>query len=225
MEDERDKHDIILSRLNKFLIEVGGRKKFREDFISKCPNDFYNELRLWLLNLGETEVNPDIILRKVKHITRENKRLENRKRKREEQENSSIPLTDLTSKKILLIFDLNKVVLSRKPNSLSYTIRPYAIDFIKKISIFFHIAVWTSGKRQNVTKMYTHVFGCIEPLFFWCQDKCKIYNNEVEIEDLNDGVLTSKRNTYRKKLIFCKPLKDVWRTYPEFNQTNTVFFF
>lgn len=114
---------------------------------------------------------------------------------------------------MLLVFDLNHVLLHRVPASLSFIVRPYAIEFIKNISNHFHLAVWTSGKRQNVSAMFESIFFDVETLFFWCQEKCRI----MQVDPKASAV-----SSLKKSLIFHKPLCLVWSEFPEFDESNTL---
>lgn len=125
--------------------------------------------------------------------------------------------------KKLLIFDLNKVLVHRKPLcSNRFVVRPYVTEFLRHISTLFTLAVWTSGRRKNVRDILGLLFGAstvtsssnavrCEPtdpiplLFEWFQTKCI----EVPLEG-------------KEKPLFVKELSKVWNEFPVFDESNTV---
>ena len=116
-------------------------------------------------NDGEAHTDHHELVEKSESKRKRHKKKEKRKQLESDRNN------------VLLIFDLNKVLLHRTPTrygcrSVSYQLRPHVHEFIQNVSRWFHVAVWTSGKRKNVSKMYREIFDGIETRFFWCQDKC-----------------------------------------------------
>jgi hypothetical protein len=155
-----------------------------------------------------------VLLRRFKHLTRIKKR---KSKATERIDDDALPTITKTprkrSVKMLLVFDLNHVLLHRMPASLSFIVRPYAIEFIKNLSDHFHLAVWTSGKRQNVSAMFESIFCDVDTLFFWCQEKCRVLQPDPKNFD---------GSSIKKSLIFYKPLRLVWSEFPEFDESNTL---
>lgn len=128
---------------------------------------------------------------------------------------SKRPRVELATRK-LLIFDLNHVLLDRKPFTSQFTLRPHVAAFLLEMSRHFTLAVWSSMKKStNSRELVKHVFQANHPdpamrvpyLFSWFQNRCHpIYHA--------DGT----------KPTFLKNLCNVWREYPEYSAENTVRF-
>ena len=156
----------------------------------------------------------------MKRLTRVKKRqVKALERGEREETSAAIMKKPRLAEKMLLIFDLNHVLLHRIPASLSFIVRPYAIEFIKKISEHFYLAVWTSGKRKNVSAMFEAIFNEVDTLFFWCQENCR----SVPVQEEDSGQNGACGSSLGKKtMIFYKPLNVVWSEYPQFDASNTV---
>lgn len=118
-------------------------------------------------------------------------------------------------KDILLIFDLNKVLVIRKPMSSQYVPRPFVKEFLKYMSARFKIAIWTSAKKSNVLDIVNSLFLSRNiPLEFeWYQGKCtKVFNSTVR----------SVNEHGQDRPVLVKKLSDVWKHFPTYNQNNTV---
>ncbi len=161
-----------------------------------------------------------------------NEKIDGKRRRHKKKERRKQIMNDRNN--VLLIFDLNKVLLHRVPKSYgyksssSYQLRPHVHEFIRNISRMFHIAVWTSGKRKNVSKMYNEIFNGVETRFFWCQDKClrQLYSKEARcyggnVDEVDDFVSDDDRDDF-ESYEYYKPLEFVWHKYPEFNVKNTI---
>ena len=86
------------------------------------------------------------------------------------------------------------------------------------MATLFHLAVWTSGKRKNVRKMYNTLFRDIDVLFFWGQDKCRYEKLSAE----NEVNSESDSDEECRKHEWYKPLTYVWEAYPQFDESNTI---
>ncbi len=120
--------------------------------------------------------------------------------------------------KKLIILDLNGVLISRtydkdsepydgaiRVNNHLMWLRPHCQEFFEYLFEHYTVAVWSSIGAWNMTNMPELVFGekyMDKLLFVWDQDKCW------------------RRSDPESR--FVKPLEDVWRAYPEYNETNTV---
>ena len=121
-----------------------------------------------------------------------------------------------TMPKKLLIFDLNRVVMHRKELTSHFHLRPYALPFIKGLSLKFTVALWSSMKRKTAKKMKTFFSSLNETapnnqmfLFEWYQNKCVCVPNLANPDD--------------EMPILSKNLAQVWTEYPQYNQYNTVY--
>ena len=110
--------------------------------------------------------------------------------------------------KLLLIFDVNKVLVHRNKGCSMFTPRPYLIEFLKEISNHFTIAVWTSMTKGAGRKVVRELFveNGIPLLFMWFQSHCRIIPNPDPDE----------------KPSFFKDLSRVWKSYSIYNSQNTV---
>lgn len=126
---------------------------------------------------------------------------------------SKRPRVELATRK-LLIFDLNHVLLDRKPFTSQYTLRPHVASFLLEMSRHFTLAVWSSMKKStNSRELVKTVFQTYHPdpamrvpfLFSWFQNRCHPIHH-------TDG----------SKPTFLKNLRAVWREYPEYSAENTV---
>lgn len=71
----------------------------------------------------------------------------NKKLKTKHNTNFQIPNVDPNKK--LLIFDLNHVLLHRKPCTSSFVLRPHVQSFLRKMSDHFTLAVWSSMQKSK----------------------------------------------------------------------------
>lgn len=69
-----------------------------------------------------------------------------------------LPISKEPTSKKLLIFDLNKVLIYRKPFSSYHIPRPHVKDFIKGMGNRFDIGVWTSMTKKNGKKVVDSLF-------------------------------------------------------------------
>ena len=119
-----------------------------------------------------------------------------------------VPINVYGLSKKLLIFDINKVLLYRKAKTSYFTIRPYAHEFIASMAQRFILAVWTSMTSKSAKSILQVLFPLekIPVLFRWYQPRCKT----IECENKED------------KPLFLKELWQVWKEYPQYNESNTV---
>lgn len=102
--------------------------------------------------------------------------------------------------KRLLICDLNGVLVLKKASAATY-VRPSAGDFLRRMSRYFTLGIWSSGKRKTIKAILKKVLpqSDVPFLFVWTQEKC----------DHVDGV-------------FQKHLPKLWNTFPAYSARNTV---
>lgn len=137
-------------------------------------------------------------------------------------DNVSVTEKNPRSKKLLII-DLNKVLVLRKHRK-SFSIRPFAKQFLIDMSHRFHLAIWTSGTINKCKKMVNKLLSIgkqprqedgektssrLALLFEWYQDRCTLLECDIESD------------VYSKPL-FTKNLTSVWKNFPEFTEANTV---
>lgn len=122
----------------------------------------------------------------------------------------------------LLILDLNKVLLCRhKRRRHRYFIRPYASEFVEAMSrMFSDIAVWTSGRPENVGSAVQEIFGNINLLFFWTQKQCTFVKLDNTRDEANEGHSATGGSSWNGE--YKKDLSKVWRTFPQYNRHNMV---
>ena len=103
----------------------------------------------------------------------------------------------------LLVCDLNGVLVLKKSNS-STTVRPNAAEFLRTMSKYYTLGIWSSGRRKTVKSIMKKVLpqDDVQFLFVWSQEKCELINGFLH-----------------------KHLKKVWDTFPAFNASNTVMTF
>jgi hypothetical protein len=138
------------------------------------------------------------------------------------------------TRKPLLILDINKLLVCRAfkpkmqdefPSHMGYikdaTLlgqhytwkRPYLDAFLEYAFQHYDIAIWSSAWRENVDKLCDFIFTPEQRsrlVFEWDQTKC-------------DAVEPHPDPSERKPL-FEKPLKRVWKEFPEYNRHNTLIF-
>lgn len=118
---------------------------------------------------------------------------------------AAVPL----STRKLLVIDLNKVLISRKPMTSFYSIRPHAREFLSEMAKLFDLAVWTSMTNTSAKPIIRDLFVADCLVFRWYQSKCTIDSDDAAtVED--------------KKPNFVKQLSKVWEEFPQYNHTNTV---
>lgn len=152
-----------------------------------------------------------------------------KERKRKRDETNSFLLSHIVqspqvfiSKKKLIIFDLNKVLLYRKPCSSIYIARPHVVTFLECIIQWFDVAIWTSSNRQKGKKMVKTVIpeNIRELLVFeWYQSQCDRIPYIVD-EDNGDTELRSDEEQHNGTL--SKNIQKVWKLYPQYSLENTV---
>jgi len=130
----------------------------------------------------------------------------------------------------LLIVDLNKVLIARAPMSMNFRCRPYWLDFLKRMSKIWHLALWSSATKATMKKLTSQMFKdskkdfCLSRFkFVWHQAMCTRDTETVVNEDPDDpGDATTKerREKYygfeKKKPLFRKDLSKVIEQFPEF---------
>ena len=106
--------------------------------------------------------------------------------------------------------------MHRKELTSHFHLRPYALPFIKGLSLKFTVALWSSMKRKTAKKMKTFFSSLNETapnnqmfLFEWYQNKCVCVPNLANPDD--------------EMPILSKNLAQVWTEYPQYNQYNTVY--
>lgn len=72
--------------------------------------------------------------------------------------NAEALLLQSSQTKRLLIFDLNKVLVSKLKNTSIFTIRPFAAEFLHDLSQEYILAVWTSMKKNTAKKIIKSLF-------------------------------------------------------------------
>jgi len=80
------------------------------------------------------------------------------RRKRRREAESLLLSPESQETKRLLIFDLNKVLISKVKNTSFYHIRPFASEFLHDLSKVYTFAVWTSMKKNTVKKIIKSLF-------------------------------------------------------------------
>ena len=118
-------------------------------------------------------------------------------------------------KDILLIFDLNKVLVIRKPMSSQYVLRPFVKEFLKYMSSRFKIAIWTSARKANVLDIINNLFvsNNISLEFEWYQGRCtKVLNKTIK----------AKNERGEDRPVLVKKLSVVWKEFPNYHRGNTV---
>ena len=100
----------------------------------------------------------------------------------------------------LLVCDLNGVLVLKKSSPATY-VRPNAAEFLRLMSRYFTIGIWSSAQRKTIKTILKKLLprGDVPFLFVWSQEKCELVNG-----------------------VFHKPLQKVWNTFPVFNARNTV---
>ena len=59
----------------------------------------------------------------------------------------------------LLVLDLNKVLIYRPPfTSSDFELRPYAMDFVQRMSKLFVLAIWSSAKKDTIKRLTKKLF-------------------------------------------------------------------
>lgn len=102
--------------------------------------------------------------------------------------------------KPLLILDVNNILVSQKTHK-----RPHLDAFVSEIFKIFTVAVWSSQVDHNL--ICELAFGPnFRPLllFEWNRANCR-------------EVLT-----HEPESIYSKELTEVWKAFPEYNETNTL---
>lgn len=204
-----------------------GKSQFIQDFDKEEKYTAHHIMIIeWMRKYSETWSVPVDILRIYRKIRKKKDRFMKKRKRAQEIEGMQLPENILTTSQVqvvqpehpllnftgkkLIIFDLNKVLIYRTPRRNSYTIRPYALEFIKMASIIFRLAVWTSGSSKRCMRMVNALFqytNTYSPLLFsWFNDKC------LESDEYNDI----------HKRILLKNLSQVWDVFPDYNVTNTV---
>ena len=88
-----------------------------------------------------------------------------------------------TSRKILLIFDINKVLIHRHDtmyNPTRFTERPHVIEFLEHFADIFQLAVWTTMTPRVGKDIVSSLFPqalAERFLFVWYQSQCKVAPN------------------------------------------------
>lgn len=124
--------------------------------------------------------------------------------------------------KRLIILDLNGVLIARqyvekgkdapedgdKLGNFVAQKRPHLDTFLKFLFDNFTVAYWSSIAYYNTKQFGEYAFGehYKKLLFMWDQTKCWSFDHP----------------TIDNKPLFLKPLAKVWKTYPQFNQGNTL---
>jgi hypothetical protein len=134
-------------------------------------------------------------------------------------------VTNGTGRNKLLILDLNKVLICRhKRRRQRYFVRPYAAEFVGEMSrIFGCIAVWTSGRQENVASAVRELFGGVGLLFFWTQQQCtfvKLSSADCRTDNESENQRVAGGSTWNGE--YKKELSRVWAEFPEFSRRNTV---
>jgi hypothetical protein len=119
----------------------------------------------------------------------------------------------------LLILDLNKVLIYRKPYSSNFVVRPHALEFVQRMSKLFVLALWSSAKKDTIKKICNKLFMPNEFcrsrfLFTWSQEKCDI----IDAADA-DAAVNSRAASYygdAVKPLIRKDLAEVCKVYPEY---------
>jgi len=134
------------------------------------------------------------------------------------------------SKRKLIIFDLNGVLLDREyrdPKGLLPKIeedvtlplptiignfaawkRPDANNKLAKLFENYDIAIWSSAKMFNVEPLVRFMFDLetrSKLKFVWSQENCTVEKGEDP-----------------RKPLFIKDLSKMWKEFPEYDQTNTL---
>jgi hypothetical protein len=119
----------------------------------------------------------------------------------------------------LLILDLNKVLIYRKPYSSAFVVRPHALDFVQRMSKLFVLALWSSAKKDTIRKICNKLFIPKEFcrsrfLFTWSQEKCDI----IDAADAGAPVNSRAASYYGDavKPLMRKDLAEVCKVYPEY---------
>lgn len=156
---------------------------------------------------------------------------------------SSVPsLNQYNVKKKLLVFDFNKVLVSRRKGKQQYVIRPNLFNFLLECNKNFHISIWSSMKKKNI-KLFCNDF------LLQSNNKIKKLNeiNQTNYSDISfyfqfyqhdcDPLIPPQiqeliqkyeetgeynRQIDNYKPIFLKNLSKVYYRFPQFNETNTV---
>lgn len=123
----------------------------------------------------------------------------------------------------LLVLDLNKVLIYRHPfSSTGYELRPYAMDFIKRMSKLFVLAIWSSAKKETVKRLTKKLFKAEEGFcrsrfaFIWTQAQCDIDGNEMSSNDDVDAKRATNYYGNAKKPLMRKNLSKVVESFPEY---------
>ncbi|CAE7641189.1 unnamed protein product, partial [Symbiodinium microadriaticum] len=127
----------------------------------------------------------------------------------------------------LLILDMNKVLLCRhRTRRQRFFVRPHAVEFVQQMGrLFGNIAVWSSGRRENMSKAVATIFGhdyADRLLFFWTQTDCTFTRPETNAaRSSGHGEDSSLRTRQEWGGEYKKDLRKVWEAFPQFNQHNT----
>jgi len=110
-----------------------------------------------------------------------------------------------TSKKTLLIFDLNGILINKKwdkeeRKSLLWK-RPDIESFLEFIFKQYDVAVWSSARKHNVEYQAKYALG-------------DYYKQLVFVMDQSHCV--------KEDDVFLKNLTVVWDQYPQYNESNTL---
>jgi NLI interacting factor-like phosphatase len=124
---------------------------------------------------------------------------------------SSSSLSGVPTKR-LLILDLNKVLLYRRPRSTSILPRPHVQEFLSHLSNHYTLASWTSVKNETAKIIRTRIFPeeiRSRLLFSWSQTQCYV-DRSVE------------SSTRPGKPLISKKLELVWRLFRQYSSANTI---
>ena len=130
----------------------------------------------------------------------------------------------------LLVLDLNKVLIYRPPfTSSDFELRPYAMDFVKRMSKLFVLAIWSSAKKDTIKRLTKKLFRAEDGFcrsrfaFIWNQDHCEIVEDEGDCSS-SDQAAVDRKDTDRaihyygdaKKPVMRKNLSKIVESFPEY---------
>lgn len=128
----------------------------------------------------------------------------------------------------LLVLDLNGVLIHRRQFSSSdYILRPHALEFVKRMSMHYVLAIWSSAKKDTVKKLTKKIFQpekfCRSRfLFIWNQDHCDMVKDgeDVHGEQRQPEILDKATRFYgdSKKPVMLKNLSKVIDSFPQFKR-------
>ena len=99
-----------------------------------------------------------------------------KRNKKQKKRDEAQLIEERSMKKKLLIFDINKVLVTRKPMTTHYRIRPHAHEFVADMAERYELAVWTSMTKKCAKPILADVFppDRFDLACRWYQNKCTV---------------------------------------------------